>query len=111
VRIDPSDRFRLEGSDVYTPLPVSPWEAALGATVTLPMLDGNVRLKVPPGSSTGRKIRLPQKGYPKADGVRGDLYAEVRVMVPEKLDEQEQKLLEQLAERSRFRPRPWEDSK
>ena len=111
VRIDPSDRFRLEGSDVYTPLPVSPWEAALGATVTLPMLDGNVRLKVPPGSSTGRKIRLPQKGYPKADGVRGDLYAEVRVVVPEKLDEQEQKLLEQLAERSRFRPRPWEDSK
>lgn len=110
VRIDPSERFHLEGSDVYTHLPVSPWEAMLGTAVTLPLLDGGVRLKVPPGSSTGRKIRLPQKGYPKGDGGRGDLYAEVRVMVPDKLGEEERKLVEQLAERSRFRPRSWEDS-
>lgn len=108
VTILPNERFRLQGFDVYTPLPVAPWEAALGATVTLPVLDGSVRLKVPPGSSTGRQIRLPDKGYPRADGGRGDLYAEVRIMVPDHLDDRERKAMQELAEHSSFRPRPWE---
>lgn len=105
VQLKPSESFRLEGSDVHTTLPVAPWEAALGATVTLRTLDGSVRVKVPPGSSSGRKIRLKGKGYPTADGARGDLYAEVRIEVPAELSAEERQLLERWAEISRFRAR------
>lgn len=105
VQLRPSDRFRLEGDDVVTTLVVAPWEAALGASVTLPTLDGSVRLKVPAGSSSGRKIRLKGKGYPTAPGTRSDLYAEVRIEVPTSLSEEERKLLERWAEISSFRPR------
>jgi curved DNA-binding protein len=106
VQLRPSDRFRLEGDDVQTTLAVAPWEAALGAAVTLQTLDGGVRLKVPPGSSSGRRIRLKGKGYPSAPGSRGDLYAEVRVEVPSELSAEERTLLERWAEISSFRARP-----
>lgn len=105
VRLRPSEDFRLEGNDVYTTLAVTPWEAALGATATLRTLDGNVRVKVPAGSSSGRQIRLKNKGYPTT-GERGDLYAEIRVEVPSELSGEERKLLERWAELSRFNPRP-----
>ena len=106
VQLRPSDKFRLEGDDVQTTLAVAPWEAALGASVTLPTLDGSVRLKVPPGSSSGRKIRLKGKGYPTAQGSRGDLFAEIRVEVPSELSAEERTLLERWAEISQFRARP-----
>jgi curved DNA-binding protein len=106
VRLRPSEHFRLEGEDVYTVLAVAPWEAALGATVNLQTLDGSVRVKVPPGSSSGRKIRLKGKGYPNAEGSRSDLYAELRIDVPSELSTEERQLLERWAEISRFRARP-----
>lgn len=106
VRIIPSEHFRLDGDDVQTTLPVTPWEAALGATVTLRTLDGTVRVKVPAGSSSGRKIRLKGKGYPNADKERGDLYAEVRVEVPPELSPEERELLERWSQVSKFNPRP-----
>jgi curved DNA-binding protein len=105
VQLRPSEQFRLDGDDVYTPLPVTPWEAALGASVSLPTLDGSVRLKVPAGSSTGRKIRLKAKGYPSGDGGRGDLFAELRVEVPSELTAEERELLERWAALSKFNPR------
>lgn len=105
VQLRPSQQFRLDGDDVYTPLPVTPWEAALGASVSLTTLDGSVRLKVPAGSSTGRKIRLKGKGYPNAQGGRGDLFAEVRVEVPAELSAEERELLERWAALSKFNPR------
>ncbi|HTV23456.1 MAG TPA: DnaJ C-terminal domain-containing protein, partial [Polyangiaceae bacterium] len=104
IHLRPSEQFRLDGDDVYTPLPVTPWEAALGATVTLPTLDGSVRIKVPAGSSSGRKIRLKGKGYPGA-GERGDLYAELRVDVPPSVSDEERDLLERWAALSKFNPR------
>ncbi len=106
VQLRPSDEFRLDGSDVYTVLPVAPWEASLGGSANLRTLDGTVRVKVPAGSSSGRKIRLKNKGYPAADGTRGDLYAEVRVDVPDELGPEERKLLERWAELSKWNPRP-----
>jgi curved DNA-binding protein len=106
VQLAPSATFRLEGDDVHTPLPVTPWEAALGATVTLRTLDGSVRVKVPPGSSSGRKIRLKGKGYPNADKTSGNLYAELRVEVPPELSPEERELLERWAAISKFNPRP-----
>jgi curved DNA-binding protein len=106
IQLRPSERFRFEGEDVVTLLPVTPWEAALGAAVTLPTLDGRVRIKVPAGTSSGRRIRLKNKGYPTADGERSDLYAEVRIEVPQTLGPQEKELLERWAALSKFNPRP-----
>ena len=106
VQLRPSESFRLDGDDVHTLLPITPWEAALGATVTLPTLDGRARVKVPPGSSSGRRIRLKAKGYPSADTERGDLYAELRIEVPSTLSAEERELLERWATLSKFNPRP-----
>ncbi len=105
VQLRPSPRYRLEDEHVHTLLPVTPWEAALGATVTLPTLDGDVRVKVPSGSSSGRKIRLKGKGYPTPDGTRSDLYAELRIDVPKELEPEERELLERWAATSKFNPR------
>src|SRR6185369_2564006 len=106
VQLHPSAAFRLEESDVHTVLAVAPWEAALGATATLRTLDGTVRIKVPAGSSSGRKIRLKNKGYPVGDGTRGDLLAEVRIVVPAELSAEERELLERWAKLSKFSARP-----
>jgi curved DNA-binding protein len=100
VRLKPHARFRVEGNDLHTDLPVTPWEAAVGATVEVPTLDGTSRVKVPPGSSCGRKLRLRGQGMPG-----GDLYATVSIKVPKKLSRDERKLFEELADKSKFNPR------
>lgn len=105
VRLATTGEFRLEGENLHTTLLVSPWEAALGATVEVKTLDGSLRLKVPAGSSSGRQIRLRGKGYPKADGEKGDLFATVQVRIPETLTDEERKLFEELQRISQFDPR------
>jgi curved DNA-binding protein len=105
VRIKPHPRFRVEGSDLYTDLPVAPWEAALGATVEIRTLEGTARLKVPPGSSSGRRLRLRGEGMPGPGNQKGDLYATVKIVVPKKLTKRERELFEQLAVASQFDPR------
>jgi curved DNA-binding protein len=105
VRIRPHPRFRLEGRDLYVDLPVAPWEAALGGEVQTPTLDGTARVKVPPGSSSGRRLRLRGQGFPDAAGGAGDLYAVVKIMVPKKPTKKERELFEQLAKVSKFDPR------
>lgn len=80
VAIAPHPRFRVEGLDVYTDLPVSPWEAALGTRVTIPLPDGSVDLTVPPGSSSGRRLRLRGKGIPGKPA--GDFYALIGIAIP-----------------------------
>ena len=103
VRIRPDPRFALDGSDLYTELPVAPWEAALGAEVEIPLLDGGTRrLRVPPGSSSGRRLRLRGQGLPKSDGGSGDLYAVVEIEVPKSLSDGERELFERLGEVSDF---------
>ncbi len=105
VRITPDPRYRLDGRDVTVELPVSPWEAALGARVPVAIPDGEAKVTVPAGSSSGRRLRLKGKGLPNPRGAPGDLYAEVRIMVPRRLDQQEKKLFEDLARVSNFDPR------
>jgi curved DNA-binding protein len=105
VRIKPHPRFRVEGRDLYVDLPVAPWEAALGAEVPVPTLSGSVTLKVPAGSSTGRRLRLRGQGLPSPDGSSGDLYAVLAVHVPKRLTKKERELFEQLADVSKFDPR------
>lgn len=107
LKIDfkPHPRFRLEGRDLYAELPVSPWQAALGGEATVKTLSGSIKVKIPAGSSTGRRIRLKGKGYPDGRGDFGDLYAEIKVMVPEELSDREKELFQELAEISTFKPR------
>jgi curved DNA-binding protein len=105
VRLRSHARFRRDGDDLYVDLPVSPWEAALGATVELTTLDGTAKVKVPAGSSSGRRLRLRHQGMPRPKGERGDLYAEVRIMVPKELTNDERKAFERLARVSKFDPR------
>src|ERR1700750_275538 len=105
VRIRPHPRFRLDGRDLYVDLPVAPWEAALGADVQTPTLDGTARVKVPPGSSSGRRLRLRGQGFPDSAAGTGDLYAVVKIMVPRKPNKKERELFETLAKVSRFAPR------
>jgi curved DNA-binding protein len=105
VRIKPHPRYRLSGRDITVELPVSPWEAALGATVPVLTPGGEVKVRVVPGSSTGRRLRLRGEGLPNPKGKPGDLYAEVRVVVPKKLGKRERELFEELAAVSDFDPR------
>jgi curved DNA-binding protein len=80
IAFQPHPRFRVDGRDVYIDLPITPWEAALGATVTAPTPDGDVQLSIPPGSSSGRRLRLKGKGLPS--NPPGDMYAVLVITVP-----------------------------
>ncbi|MCP4663435.1 MAG: DnaJ domain-containing protein [bacterium] len=104
VDLKPHPRFRLEDLDLYTEIPVTPWEAALGGEATVKTLNSSVRVRIPPGSSSGRKIRLRDRGFPAKDG-NGDLFAEIRIMIPDPLTEPERELFEELARTSSFKAR------
>ncbi|MEJ0086652.1 MAG: DnaJ C-terminal domain-containing protein [Pseudomonadota bacterium] len=97
--------FRATDHDLYLDLPLSPWEAALGATVEVPTLGGAVKLKVPAGTSTGQKLRLSGRGLPKPRGGAGDLFAVTQIVVPAQPGEGERALYEQLRDQSQFDPR------
>lgn len=104
VRLKPHPRFRRQGDDLHVDLAVTPWEAALGATVPVATLTGTAQIRVPPGSSSGRRLRLRGRGLPKQSGGHGDLYATVQIRLPKQLSERERELFEQLAADSTFRP-------
>ena len=107
VRLLPHERFAPDGVDLSTEARISPPEAALGAKVPLRLLDGTeVVVTVPPGSSSGKKLRLRGMGLPRAgDPGRGDLIVELQVAVPEALSPDERRAYEELARVSRFDPR------
>ena len=105
VRIAPHPRYRLEGRDLYVELRLAPWEAALGTSVALDTPGGEAKVKVPSGTSSGRRIRLRGRGLPNPRGKPGDLYAEARIMVPPRLSRAERRLFEQLAAETSFDPR------
>ena len=105
VRIAPHARYRLEGRDILVELRVAPWEAALGTTVAVDTPGGEAKVRVPPGSSSGRRLRLAGRGMPARRGKPGDLLAELRIMVPASLTDDERRLFEELARTSTFDPR------
>jgi curved DNA-binding protein len=105
VRIAPHPRYRLDGRDLYDELRLAPWEAALGTSVSVDTPGGEVKVKVPAGTSSGRQIRLRGRGLPNPKGKAGDLFAEARIMVPPRLSHAERRLFEQLAAESDFDPR------
>jgi curved DNA-binding protein len=105
VRLKPHPRFRRQGDDLQVDVRVAPWEASLGATVPVSTLTGTAQVRVPAGSSSGRRLRLRGRGLPKRDGERGDLYATVQIAVPKHPSEEERELFEKLAAVSDFDPR------
>jgi curved DNA-binding protein len=105
VRIAHDPRYRVEGRDIYVELPLAPWEAALGTTVAIETPDGEAKVKVPAGTSTGRRLRLRHRGVPHPRGSAGHLYAEAKIMVPPRLTAEERRLFTELASTSTFDPR------
>src|SRR6266478_3015334 len=99
--------FRREGDDIYLTVPVTAVEAALGAKIEVPTIDGRSTLKIPPGTQSGQKLRLREKGVPSAtqDGKRGDEIVEVKVTVPMPRDEKTKELLRELAKLNQEDPR------
>jgi curved DNA-binding protein len=105
VRLADHPRYRVEGRDVHVDLPVAPWEAVLGAKVPLDTPGGTTTVTVPAGTSSGKRLRLRGRGLPNPRGKPGDLYAEVRIVVPDRVTDEERGLWEQLASTSTFDPR------
>jgi molecular chaperone DnaJ len=107
IRIDPHPVFRRDGDDIYLTVPVSATEAALGAKIEVPTIDGRALLKIPPGTQPGQKLRLREKGVPSAtkEGARGDEIVEVAVNVPMPRDERTKELLKELAKLNPEDPR------
>ena len=105
INIKNDKKFKLQGCDLYTDLQITPWEAALGTRVNIQSIDEETKVYIPQGIQSGEKIRIPGKGYKDGKGARGDLVAEVKIMVPKKLTNQERKIFEQLNQISAFNPR------
>ena len=98
ILIKPHPVFELDGDDLVVRVEVPAWDAALGAKVPVPTLDGEVKLTVPGGVGSGQRLRLRGKGMPKKGGESGDLYAEILVVVPKELSEGQRDLFAKLRE-------------
>jgi curved DNA-binding protein len=105
IRLQLHPLYRVDGHDLYLDLPLTPSEAALGASVEVPTMAGPVALKIPAGTRSGQKLRLSGRGLPKPGGGAGDQYAVAQVTVPPVLSEREQSLYKELATASSFNPR------
>lgn len=105
VRLASHPDFSVEGSDLLHELDVAPWEAVLGAEVSVPTLDQPVSIRIPPGTQTGQKLRVRGRGLPARTGNAGDLYVVVRIQTPKEITDSEKKLWSQLAHESHFNPR------
>ena len=105
INIQDDKDFKLVGYDLYKYLPITPWEAALGTKASFSTIDEEVNVIVPKGTQSGELIRIAGKGYKDGKGSRGDLVAEVKIMVPKDMSEKETKLFKDLSEVSHFEPR------
>lgn len=85
IRVMKHPDFRVNGDDLDIEMDVAPWDAALGAEIVIPALDGSVKVKLPPGSHSGRRLRVSGRGLPAKDGSRGDLYATLKIDLPQTL--------------------------
>lgn len=84
---------------------VTPWEAALGTRVTIESIDESVSVYIPQGIGSGEKIQIPAKGYKDGKGGRGALIAEIKIMIPKNITEEEKELFKKLKQVSKFDPR------
>ncbi|MCD5989903.1 MULTISPECIES: curved DNA-binding protein [Pseudomonas] len=105
IRLAPHPKFEVEGHDLIITVPVAPWEAALGAKVAVPTLTGKINLTVRPDSQNGQRLRIKGNGLLNKQGQRGDLLAQIKVVMPRSSDEATQELWKKLADKAAFDPR------
>jgi curved DNA-binding protein len=105
IRLRPHPVFTVKGDDLEVELPITPWEAVLGARVAAPTIDGKVELTIPPGAKSGQRLRLRGQGLNKRKGGRGDEYVRLKIAVPKEVSAEERRLYEELKRISRFDPR------
>lgn len=103
VAFKPHPYYKVEGKDVFLELPVTPWEVALGKTIKMPTPAGIVDLKIPPGTQSGRKLRLKGRGIPGHPP--GDLFVVLQIVLPSADNEQAQMLYRQMEQKLAFNPR------
>lgn len=105
IRLRPHPVFTVKGDDLEVELPITPWEAVLGAKVEAPTIDGKVELTVPAGARSGQRLRLRGQGLNKRKGGRGDEYVRLKIVVPKDVNAEERRLYEELSRISGFKPR------
>jgi len=105
IKIEENEKFKLKGYDIETELPITPWEAALGTKTKLTGIDDEIFIKVPAGVQSGQILTIEKKGYKDGKGDRGNLLVSVKIMVPQKLTEEEKNIFEKLKQLSKFNPR------
>ncbi len=103
VNIKPDSHFRLDGKDIELTLPVTPWEAALGARVTVPTLDGKLQMKIPAGSSPGKRLRIKGRGMPGQPP--GDFYVNLQISAPPAENDEQKALYERMRDAFDHDPR------
>ena len=105
IEVLPHEFFKVEGTDIICELPITPCEAILGGQIEAPTLDGWVKMTLPVGVRSGQRLRLGGKGYPAADGSRGDQLVQIRIDVPRSVSPQEKDLYEKLRQIESYKPR------
>ena len=106
INIEDGKKYKLSGADLYTTIPITPWEAALGTKAKVNSIDDTkTQIYIPNGIQSGETIEIPQKGYKNANGERGNLVAQIKIVVPEKLTKEETEMFKKLKEISKFNPR------
>ena len=105
VRIAKHGRISIDGKNLEVIVPITPWEAALGSMIRVPLVEGVAEINLPAGIESEKRIRIKGKGLGNTKDGRGDLFARIRIRVPKSLTEEERALFSELAEKSEFRPR------
>ena len=105
INIKDDKKFSLRGIDLYTDLCIAPWEAVLGTKVSLDTIGETIFLHIPQGIESGERIKIPEKGYKDGKGGRGELIADVKIMIPKTLTKEELGFFKKLSEISKFNPR------
>jgi curved DNA-binding protein len=98
IRVAPHPLYKVEADDLVVDVPISAWDAALGVKAKVRTLDGEVTMTLPPGVSSGQRLRLKGKGLPRRGGVAGDLYAQITIVVPKALTREQERLFTKLKE-------------
>ncbi len=104
IRVVPHPMFDVEGHNLVVTVPLAPWEAALGAKITVPTLSGKIQLTVAPNSQAGQRLRIKSKGLKSKSGT-GDLYALLKVVVPPSANDEVTELWQSLSDKTEFDPR------
>ena len=106
INIENNKKYTLNGNNLYTIIPITPWEAALGTKAKVRSIDDTkTQIYIPNGIKSGEKIEIPHKGYKNINGERGNLIVQVQIVVPEKLTKEEKDMFKKLKEISKFNPR------